>query len=292
MNARYLSPMITVKKKELLAKEVGRLKLQGAQIGFVPTMGALHHGHESLIFEAQKMCDAVVLSIFVNPTQFNKASDFETYPETLEADLQRAERLGVQIVFMPDVEEMYKGNLVVNSVDYGPLTHSFEGQHRQGHFDGVVAVVRKLFEAVDADCAYFGEKDLQQLAVIRRLAQEEFAGLQIKGCALIRDVDGLALSSRNVRLSQEERVKALKLNAWIHALKHTIEAGRSIESALESILTAVKNEEGIALEYLDLVDPENFEPRRSGTDRGEAYAVVAASVGGVRLIDNCRVLCS
>lgn len=292
MRTPYSRKMITVKKRELLAEEVRRLKSQNLQIGFVPTMGALHHGHESLINEARKSCDVVVLSVFVNPTQFNTPSDYTTYPATLDADLQCAERAGVDLFFMPDVEEMYQGELEVDAVDFGTLTHSFEGRHRQGHFDGVVAIVRKLFDAVKMDCAFFGEKDLQQLAVIKRLARDEFPGVQIIGCPLIRDTDGLALSSRNVRLSKDDRTRALKLNAWIHELKEGIEAGSSIEETLESVLTSAQQAQSLELEYLDIVNPETFEPRRSGGEKNEAFAVIAAAVNGVRLIDNCRILCS
>ena len=164
------------------------------RVGFVPTMerspGIL------LIEQAAQACEVVVVSIFVNPTQFNNQEDFDTYPLTLDKDLEVARQAGATVVFAPHVDELYGGNLEVAHVDYGLLTSAYEGQKRQGHFDGVVAVVRKLFLVVEADMAFFGEKDLQQLAVIRRLAEEEFVGLEIVGCPLVRESDGLAMSSR------------------------------------------------------------------------------------------------
>ena len=190
---------------EELKRTIHASKAKGKRVGFVPTMGALHPGHASLIEQAAQVCEEVVVSIFVNPTQFNNQEDFETYPLTMDKDLEVAQHAGATVVFAPHVEELYGGDLAVAPVDYGRLTAAYEGQKRPGHFDGVVAVVRKLFSAVEADAAFFGEKDLQQLAVIRRLAEEEFVGLEIVGCPLIRESDGLAMSSRNVRLVGEPR---------------------------------------------------------------------------------------
>ena len=197
---------------EELKSTIHASKTKGKRVGFVPTMGALHPGHASLIELAAQTCEEVVVSIFVNPTQFNNREDFETYPLTMDKDLEVAQHAGATVVFAPHVEELYGGDLEVAPVDYGRLTSAYEGQKRQGHFDGVVAVVRKLFLAVEAEAAFFGEKDLQQLAVIRRLAEEEFAGLEIVGCPLIRESDGLAMSSRNVRLVRESRQAALVLH--------------------------------------------------------------------------------
>lgn len=255
-------------------------------------MGALHSGHRSLIEAACETCETVVLSIFVNPTQFNDVEDYDTYPNTLEADLEMAELAGVDVVFLPSVEGMYGENLGVEQVDYGRLTQSFEAQMRTGHFDGVVAVVRKLFQAVMPDRAFFGEKDLQQLAVIRRLARDEFPGLEIIGCPLIRDRDGLALSSRNMRLNESERLSALKLNEWIHRIQREIQEGADAEAALERVLTEARQSNDVILEYLDIVNAQTFESCRAGMLNDEIFAVVAAKVGEVRLIDNCRVRCS
>lgn len=284
--------MTICKNLDELQKILSNHRHSNQKVGFVPTMGALHSGHRSLIEAARDTCETVVLSIFVNPTQFNDVKDYDTYPNTLESDLNMAELAGVDVVFLPSVEGMYGGNLGVEQVDYGRLTQSFEAQMRTGHFDGVVAVVRKLFQAVMPNRAFFGEKDLQQLAVIRRLARDEFPGLEIVGCPLIRDTDGLALSSRNVRLNESQRLSALKLNEWIHKIQREIQEGADAETTLERVLNEARQAEDVSLEYLDIVDARTFESCRAGLSDDEIFAVVAAKVGEVRLIDNCRVRCS
>ena len=277
---------------EELKSTICASKAAGKRVGFVPTMGALHPGHASLIEQAAKACEEVVVSIFVNPTQFNNQEDFETYPLTLDKDLEVAQQAGATVVFAPHVDELYGGNLEVAPVDYGLLTSAYEGQKRQGHFDGVVAVVRKLFLAVEADMAFFGEKDLQQLAVIRRLAEEEFAGLEIVGCPLVRESDGLAMSSRNVRLVGESRQAALVLHSWLNRIKKEACNQGDIQTALRSIDSEAAEMEGVELEYIDVVNAMSFEPWNAGPFGSEAFAVVAAQVGGVRLIDNCALACS
>ena len=267
-------------------------KAKGKRVGFVPTMGALHPGHASLIEQAAQTCEEVVVSIFVNPTQFNNREDFETYPLTMDKDLEVAQHAGATVVFAPHVEELYGGDLAVAPVDYGRLTSAHEGQKRLGHFDGGVAVVRKLFSAVEADAAFFGEKDLQQLAVIRRLAEEEFAGLEIVGCPLIRESDGLAMSSRNVRLVGESRQAALVLHSWLNRIKKEAGDQGDVQTLLRVIESEAAEMEGVELEYIDVVNGESFEPWNDGPIGPEAFAIVAAEVGGVRLIDNCALACS
>ena len=267
-------------------------KAKGKRVGFVPTMGALHPGHASLIEQAAQTCEEVVVSIFVNPTQFNNREDFETYPLTMDKDLEVAQHAGATVVFAPHVEELYGGDLAVAPVDYGRLTSAHEGQKRLGHFDGVVAVVRKLFSAVEADAAFFGEKDLQQLAVIRRLAEEEFAGLEIVGCPLIRESDGLAMSSRNVRLVGESRQAALVLHSWLNRIKKEAGDQGDVQTLLRVIESEAAEMEGVELEYIDVVNGASFEPLKDGPVGPEAFAIVAAEVGGVRLIDNCALACS
>ena len=267
-------------------------KAKGKRVGFVPTMGALHPGHASLIEQAAQTCEEVVVSIFVNPTQFNNREDFETYPLTMDKDLEVAQHAGATVVFAPHVEELYGGDLAVAPVDYGRLTSAHEGQKRLGHFDGVVAVVRKLFSAVEADAAFFGEKDLQQLAVIRRLAEEEFAGLEIVGCPLIRESDGLAMSSRNVRLVGESRQAALVLHSWLNRIKKEAGDQGDVQTLLRVIESEAAEMEGVELAYIDVVNGESFEPWNDGPIGPEAFAIVAAEVGGVRLIDNCALACS
>lgn len=261
-------------------------------VGFVPTMGALHDGHASLVKRALLECDRVVVSIFVNPTQFNAKEDFDNYPITLEQDLQMLEEIGIDAVFVPNVEEMYGRNQHVSSVDYGSLTRSFEGAIRKGHFDGVVAIVRKLLTAVDPDRAYFGQKDLQQLGVLKRLGRDEFPAIDIIGCPLVRDVSGLALSSRNVRLDEEHRMKALHLNEAIHEVGLSGLRGDELTSLIQGIKAKLNEIQGMDVEYLDVVDANSFEVWRSEISGAQPHVIIAASVGGVRLIDNCLVTCS
>ena len=277
---------------EELQGHISVVRAEGKKVGFVPTMGALHPGHASLIEWAREACEEVVVSIFVNPTQFNNREDFETYPLTLKADFEMARAAGATTVFTPTVDELYGSNLTVVPVDYGRLTSSYEGQKRKGHFDGVVAVVRKLFAAVDADMAFFGEKDLQQLAVVRQLAQDEFEGLEIVGCPLIREPDGLAMSSRNVRLEGHSRQDALALHGWLKRVKDVACAQGDVQAILRAIESKASAMEGVELEYIDVVDARTFEPWNDGLVGPDAFAIVAAQVGGVRLIDNCALACS
>ncbi len=284
--------MKRVQTIEALQSHIEAAKTKGRKVGFVPTMGALHPGHASLIERARNACEEVVVSIFVNPTQFNNRKDFKTYPSTLKDDLDVARKTGATTVFTPTVDELYGGDLKVGPVDYGRLTSAYEGQKRAGHFDGVVAVVRKLFSAVRPDMAFFGEKDLQQLAVIRQLVRSEFDGLEVVGCPLVRERDGLAMSSRNVRLLGESRQDALKLNQWLNRIKSTACNGRDVSAVLQAIESEAASMKAIELEYIDVVDAKSFEPQHNASSQQGAFAIVAAQVGGVRLIDNCCVACS
>lgn len=277
---------------EELKNTIRASKAKGRRVGYVPTMGALHPGHASLIEQAAEACEEVVVSIFVNPTQFNNQEDFENYPLTMDKDLKVAQHAGATLVFTPHVDELYGGNFEVAPVDYGLLTSAYEGQKRKAHFDGVVAVVRKLFSAVEPDMAFFGEKDLQQLAVIRRLALEEFMGLEIVGCPLVRESDGLAMSSRNVRLSSAARHDALVLNGWLNRIKNAARVQGDVQALLRAIESEASVMKGVELEYIDVINASSFEPWHVGPVGPDAFAVVAAQVGGVRLIDNCALACS
>ena len=276
--------VVIIASKELNAK-LDVFRENGIRIGFVPTMGALHDGHVSLIHEAKTRCNCVVLSIFVNPTQFNDSIDFQNYPSPHEEDLALAESCGVDVVFMPSVDDLYQGDPRADRVNYGLLTDRFEGAERPGHFDGVVAVVRRLFAAVKPGMALFGEKDLQQLAVVRKLAEQEFPDLDIIGCPLIRDLDGLALSSRNARLSSHARVQALAIPRSIKQIQSAVLGGQSIDQALNQVKTELEHQGGVKLEYLEVIDGKSFEIYRSG-DPGIPYVLIAAEVEGVRLLDN------
>jgi len=254
-------------------------------IGFVPTMGALHDGHASLIRTAAAQCDLVVVSILVNPTQFNESSDFESYPRTLESDVQKAQAAGADAVFAPSAEDLYGGTPEAPSVDWGALTSAYEGAHRPGHFDGVVAVVDLLFDAVQPKVAVFGEKDLQQVAVVKRLAKERHPEVHVVVGSLIRDDHGLALSSRNSRLSPEGLRAALSLSRCLRAVDEAVGSGDSVELALGRSRAELDALAGVELEYLDVVDAQTFEPAH-GPSHPHRHVVVAAHVEGVRLIDN------
>ena len=270
--------------KELKSR-LSEMKGRNQSVGFVPTMGSLHSGHVTLIKAAKTKSDVVVLSIYVNPTQFNNHDDFKAYPEAMQSDLDLARSLNVDIVFAPDSEEMYGRVPNAETIQYGTLTSAFEGAKRKGHFDGVVAIVRKLFLIVSPQMAFFGEKDLQQLAVIETLCKREFAQLEIVRCPLIRDVDGLALSSRNVRLNPKERIIALELNRTLNRLKAAVNESKGDGVDLEVERLALDSLDDFELEYLAIIDAESFE--EVGEEKwNEGHAVIAAQVGSVRLIDN------
>lgn len=283
-----ITPVVLSGVKEL-QEWVKAERLFGHSIGFVPTMGALHAGHASLIRAAAKSGGRVVVSVFVNPTQFNDASDYSGYPLTPDADLALVESAGGDAVFMPSVEEMYSGDLSVERVDMGGLTRGWEAVDRPGHFDGVVAIVDRLFQAVQPDRAYFGEKDLQQLAVVRTMAAERHPGVDVVGCPLIRDRDGLALSSRNVRLSPAARTTAHALPEALHRLKARLADGEDPLASLKATREELTAEAGVELAYLDLVQRDTFAPWSPGL-HGPFFAVLAATVGGVRLLDNLEVI--
>jgi pantoate--beta-alanine ligase len=256
----------------------------GFSVGFVPTMGALHDGHASLVRLAAGECDKVVASIFVNPTQFNNADDLKKYPRTLEADLVILKAAGCHAVFCPAVEEMYTPEKRTEHWDFGLLSTSLEGHFRPGHFDGVLTIVKKLFQAVHPNKAFFGEKDFQQLTLIKRMVVEEEFPIEIIAAPTIRETSGLAMSSRNRRLSEEE------ISVANHISKALIEAnhlGRSIapgelQRQTHNHLSSVR---GLKLEYCALVHAHTFEPLKEW--KGEkAVLLVAAFVGETRLIDN------
>lgn len=259
-------------------------KSAGMRVAFVPTMGALHEGHVSLIQAAKAPNTMVVASIFVNPTQFNSASDLEHYPRMEQSDVVLLEKAGCDIVFIPSVSEMYpvasKGHW-----DYGLLTSTLEGKFRPGHFDGVLTIVKRLFEAVTPDVAFFGEKDFQQLAHIKRLAREEFPQIEIVGCPTIREADGLAMSSRNLRLSEDQRKTARKISVILEDMKEKRAdfSPSELEAYGRSLFEVTSD---IRLEYLEIVDKNTFGPVVDWSSDFDPIILVAAYVGEVRLIDN------
>src|SRR5687767_2290958 len=260
----------------------------GRSIAFVPTMGALHQGHARLIEEARKAADNVIVSIFVNPLQFDRKDDLERYPRTLDADLRICNDRGVELVFVPAVDEMYPVEPLC-TVAVKRITDRLCGQFRPGHFDGVATVVTKLFDIVQPDVAYFGEKDAQQLAVIRRMVLDLNIPVEIAGVPTVREADGLALSSRNVRLSAEERSRAIALYRALREAERVIAGGERDARAVERLAAAVIPPDGsLRLEYLEVVDPVELQR----VDRIDGTVLVAGAlwVGNTRLIDNLTIL--
>jgi pantoate--beta-alanine ligase len=255
-------------------------------IGFVPTMGALHAGHASLIQRARRECGTVVVSIFVNPLQFDRLEDLERYPRSLDADLALCDQHGVDLVFAPPVSEMYPRALEM-TIGVGKLADHLCGRYRPGHFQGVASVVLKLFGIVQADVAYFGEKDAQQLAVVRRLVTDFNVPVTIVAVPTVRESDGLALSSRNLRLSADERRLAPSLyKALLRAAASVEEGAANGPEIARDAATLIPADERLRLEYLELVDPEDFQPVTRVV--GEVIAAGALWVGRTRLIDNIR----
>jgi len=264
---------------------VSRRRSHGT-IGFVPTMGALHAGHASLIQHARRECGTVVASIFVNPLQFDRPDDLERYPRSLETDLELCRAHGVDLVFAPTESEMYPRPMEMG-VDVGRLADHLCGKYRPGHFKGVATVVLKLLDIVQADMAYFGEKDAQQLAVVRRLVTDFNVPVRIVGVPTVREADGLALSSRNLRLNAGERALAPCLYAALTRIAASIEEGATNAAALTRDAAAlIPADERLRLEYLELVDPEDFQPVTTVT--GPVVAAGALWAGNTRLIDNVR----
>ena len=269
-----------------LRAELDIQRKAGKKIGFVPTMGALHEGHASLVRRAVAENEIVVVSVFVNPTQFNDKNDLLKYPRTLEADCELLEKEGAAYVFAPTVEEIYP-EPDTRQFSYAPLDTVMEGKYRPGHFNGVCQVVSKLFMMVEPDVAYFGEKDFQQLAIIREMVKQMNFSLQIVGCPIVREADGLALSSRNARLSDEQRKQALEISQTLfksqeYAGSHTVE--ETLKFVEESIAAA----EGLELEYFEIVDGLTLQKIASWEDTDYVVGCITVFCGEVRLIDNIK----
>ncbi len=256
----------------------------GKTLGFVPTMGALHEGHFSLVRASRSRCDVTAVSIFVNPLQFGPTEDLDKYPRTLERDAAMLEKLGVELLFTPTVEEMYpKGAKTYVVVDQ--LSDRLDGASRPGHFRGVATVVTKLFETVGPDYAFFGQKDAVQVAVLRKMVRDLDMDVQVVVCPIVREADGLAMSSRNVYLSPEERKQALVLHRALMRVQKAADHGeRDAAKLLELGKQLVAEEPGARLDYLAVVDPDTVEPVED-VGRG-ALVAVAAYFGNTRLIDN------
>lgn len=282
-------PMKIVRSVQELRRELAEARTEGRErVGFVPTMGALHEGHLSLVRAARAESDVVVLSIFVNPTQFTEAADLSGYPRQEAADAALAAEAGVDLVFAPDAAEIYPSGFATTVHLSGALTETLEGASRGGaHFDGVATVVAKLLLAVQADSAYFGQKDAQQVLVVTRMVADLGIPTRIVACPTSRDADGLARSSRNVRLSPEDRSRALAIPRALAAAADAVRGGEASAETVRRLATGILAEAGIEPEYLALVDPATLEPVH--TMEAPVLFAVAARVGEVRLIDNAVI---
>ena len=269
-----------------LRTELNAQRLAGKKIGFVPTMGALHEGHASLVKLAVAENDVVVVSDFVNPTQFNDQNDLLKYPRTLEADCELLEKVGAHYVFAPSVEEIYP-EPDTRQFSYAPLDTVMEGKFRPGHFNGVCQVVSKLFMMVEPHCAYFGEKDFQQLAIIREMVKQMNFPIRIVGCPIVRESDGLALSSRNARLSDVQRVQALNISKTLFASKEYA-ATHTVEETQAFVEQAIAVSEGLELEYFEIVDGLTLQKIAGWDETDYAVGCITVFCGEVRLIDNIK----
>lgn len=269
-----------------LKQELSACRNAGQSIGFVPTMGALHQGHASLVRRAVAENDIAVVSVFVNPTQFNDKNDLKNYPRDLQADCELLESIGTTYVFAPEVEEMYP-EPDTRIFSFAPLDTVMEGGCRPGHFNGVAQIVSKLFYAVEADKAYFGEKDFQQLAIIREMVRTLEIPIEIIGCPIVRESDGLALSSRNMLLTAEERNRALTISRTLfasleYAMSHTLAETKSF---VEDVINTT---EGLKLEYYQIVDGNTLQEIANWDDSDYVVGCIALFCGKIRLIDNIK----
>ncbi|MBL0331173.1 MAG: pantoate--beta-alanine ligase [Bacteroidetes bacterium] len=291
--------MIIFNSIEQLQNHLNSIRNQKKTIGFVPTMGALHAGHISLVNSAKVDCDVVVCSIFVNPTQFNDLSDLDKYPRTLDADCQLLEKAGCDIVFAPEVKEMYthaelelkrqkiedKSWTQGKMVDFGDLEKVMEGAQRPGHFNGVAQVVSKLFRIVEPNKAYFGQKDFQQLAIIRSMVQQLGMPIQIIACPILREPNGLAMSSRNERLTKQERELAAVISQTLFQIQNDY-LSKSTTELKTWAEDHIKTVPSVFLEYIEISDADTLQPIADFNHSKSAVVCIAVKLGAVRLIDN------
>jgi pantoate--beta-alanine ligase len=278
--------MEVIETKEVLVQVLQHYRDSHISIGFVPTMGALHSGHISLVEQCRRENGIVVVSLFVNPTQFNDKSDLANYPRTLEEDLYKLSSVGCDFVFTPSVNEMYPEE-DTRVFDFGMLDKVMEGAHRPGHFNGVAQIVSKLFDVVLPDKAYFGEKDFQQLAIIRRMVTMMNYPVQIAGCAIVREADGLAMSSRNMRLTPDQRQNAPAIAHTLFACKEKI-GSMPLDELKNWVADQINSTPGLQTEYFDIVDRNTLQPASEYRENA-LQGCIAVHVGVVRLIDNIRL---
>ena len=279
--------MKVLKSKKTLIDYVERQREMGKKIGFAPTMGALHQGHLSLYKAAKKENDEVISSIFVNPTQFNNPDDFQKYPKTLEKDLELLEKAGVDAVYVPNVEEMYPDGLNSKKYDFEGLENEMEGKYRPGHFDGVGTIVEELFRQVQPHNAYFGEKDYQQLAIIKKMVEKTNLPVKIHGIPTLREEDGLAMSSRNVRLTETQRKEATIIYETLAKVKEWFKV-ISLDEIKQRVTDIFRNS-NFELEYFVIADEETLKEANTIDEDKEYRAFIVAYADTVRLIDNMHL---
>lgn len=276
-------------------KEIGLLKAflvekrtQGKTIGFVATMGALHEGHLELIRNSQNENSLTVCSIFVNPSQFNNPTDLQKYPRTLESDTQKLEKVGCDVLFCPEADEMYESQSILR-FDFGHLDKVMEGEFRPGHFSGVALVVSKLFNIVEPNVAYFGQKDWQQVAIIQQLTRELKFNLKLKSIPTFREADGLAMSSRNARLTPEHRKRSSIIYRALKSATEEVKKNRAINDVKADVIKTIEAEPDFKVEYVEVADSENLKPIKNVTESARPIICIAVFAGEVRLIDNMFV---
>lgn len=259
-------------------------KKNGLKVGFVPTMGALHQGHLQLVKRCKAENDLCIVSVFVNPTQFNDKNDLKNYPRTLDADCALLESVGCDIVFAPDELEMYP-EPDTRQFAFGALATVMEGAFRPGHFNGVAQIVSKLFDAVEPNRAYFGEKDFQQLAIIQEMTRQLKYPIEIVPCPIVREVDGLAMSSRNMRLSAEQRKNAVEISQSLFKSR-TFVPEKSVKEVIDFVVDSLNNVPFLRVEYFDIVDATSLQSIYDWKDSSNPVGCIAVFCGEVRLIDN------
>jgi pantoate--beta-alanine ligase len=275
-------------EKKALKIYLSNFKAQNKTIGFVPTMGALHQVHLSLIKKAQQKTDIVVVSVFVNPTQFNRQEDLIKYPKTLKNDIKLLETISCDVLFNPSVEEIYSENIISEKFDFDGLEHKMEGEFREGHFDGVGTVVKTLFEIVSPNKAYFGQKDFQQLKIIKKMVKKNGLNVKIKGCIIFREEDGLAMSSRNTRLSEEQRNAAPFIYKTLKKVREKFSA-ENADLIIDWVKNQFKKHPLLTIEYFTIADEKTLKTIKNKESGKKYRAFIAVFVGEIRLIDNIRL---
>jgi len=271
-------------KNKSLQDNLTKLK-SDTSIGFVPTMGALHEGHLSLIKRAKAENKIIVVSIFVNPTQFDKKEDLSNYPRTIEKDLALLKTVDCDIVFIPSAKEIYKNNISASHFNFDGLEFEMEGKHRKGHFDGVGTIVKRLFEIVKPDKAYFGEKDFQQLQIIKKLVEKHAISTQIVGCEIYRERDGLAMSSRNTRLTDIQRKEAPFIHKTLKSAKEKFKE-KSISEVIKWVENEFEENSVLNLEYFEIANIETLKSAKRKSKKSTYRGFIAVFADNIRLIDN------